>query len=110
VVPSEDPLALTAKTVYVSAPGDAVSNGDVAAAESSPLVLDVILYEVIAEPPVALAENVILSEPDAGTGLGPAADVEADAAGACGIVVAVIELDVVDCAEPAALEATTVKV
>ena len=88
-------MALTAKTVYVSAFGEAVSNGDVALAESSPLALDVIRNEVIAEPPVALAENVILSEPDAGTGLGPAADVDAVADGACGIVVIVTEPDVV---------------
>ena len=82
MAPNDDPLVLIAKTVYVSAFGEAVSNGDVAFAESSPLALDVILNDPIATPPVAFAENVILSEPDAGTGSGPAADVEAVADGA----------------------------
>jgi hypothetical protein len=58
-------------------------------------MLEVTSKVVIALPPVAFAEKVILSKPDAGDGVGPAALVETVAFGACGTVVAVIDPDVV---------------
>ena len=58
-------------------------------------MLEVIAKEVTALPPVAFAENVILSFPEAGTGLGPAALVETDALGACGTVVIDVDAEVV---------------
>ena len=45
-------------------------------------MLEEISKVVIALPPVAFAEKVILSYPEAGTGLGPAALVETVALGA----------------------------
>ena len=73
-------------------------------------MLEVTAKEVIALPPVAFAENVILSFPEAGTGLGPAALVETDALGACGTVVIDVDAEVVATEDPAAFVATTVNV
>ncbi len=87
-----------------------MSNGDVAAVDKVPRTLDVIVKDPIATPPVAFAEKVILSCPEGGTGVGPAALDETVAFGACGTVVIAVEADVVGAEFPAALLATTVNV
>jgi hypothetical protein len=87
-----------------------VSNGDVAAVDKVPRTLDVIVKDPIATPPVAFAEKVILSCPEGGTGLGPAALDVTVAFGACGTVVIDVEPDVVGADVPAAFVARTVNV
>ena len=82
-----------------------------AAVDKLPRTLEVIVNEPIATPPVAFAENVILSDPEAGDGVGPAALVVTVAFGACGtVVIDVAGVEVVGVEFPAALVATTVNV
>jgi hypothetical protein len=96
--------------VYVSSFGEVVSKGEVAEEDKEPRRLDVTWNEVITAPPVAFAEKVILSCPDAGTGVGPAALVESVAFGDCGTVDIGADADVVATELPAAFVATTVNV
>ena len=50
-----------------------MSYGDEALEDRVPLTLDATLYEDMALPPFTPADHVILSYPDEGVGLGPAA-------------------------------------